>query len=219
MAVTATPAVDQVEQRQRRRTHRLLTYGGEFDLLREVADVTTPLAARVAAEPRPAACGAGVDELVAATHAAVVAIGDMLAESDAQRRTAHLPVERRGQAVKLLVELAKAERRPSPPDVDRDLLVSGAWPEILVDHCRPIAGPLSDLLERAAPPGALRGALSVSERLEGALRGIDRAAALLERGLDAAARQRAEQRGSRAAQRPSESDKKRAALAEMGVQL
>jgi hypothetical protein len=144
-------------------------------------------------------------------HAVVVAIGDMLAEADAQRRTAHLPVETRGQAVRLLLDLAAAER-PAPPEGVRG--VSDLWPERLVDHCRPVAGPLSDLLERAKPPGALRNALSVSERLEEALRQVDRAAVALERRIDMAAFYRSEHRRACG---PSESERARAVLAAMGV--
>jgi hypothetical protein len=206
-------AVDQDDQRQRRRQRRQVHYTGDFDLLREICDITTPLAARVAAEPRPASCGAGVDELVAATHAAVLAIVDMVAEADAQRRAAHLPVDTRGQAVRLLLDLAAAER-PAPPEGVRGQLVSGTWPEVLVDHCRPVAGPLSGLLERAKPPGALRGALSVSERLEEALREIDRAAKSLEQRIDTAAFYRSKHRRACG---PSESDRARAVLAAMGV--
>jgi hypothetical protein len=211
-----TTVVDQDEQRVRRRQRRPVHYT-RFNLVREIHDIiTAPLAARVAAEPAPGAYWAQVNELVDATHAAVLTIGDMLAEVDAQRRTGHLPVDQRGQAIKLLLDLAKAEH-PVRPDIDRGELVSGTWPEVLVDHCRPVAGRLSDLLERAKPPGALRGALSASERLEGALREIDRAAMSLERGLDAAARNRAERQGGRSG--PSESDRARAALATMGVKL
>lgn len=211
--VEQTPAVDQAEQRQRRRQRRALVYSGEFALLREIRDITEPLAVRVAAEPVPGAYWAQVKELVNATRAVVVVILDMAAEVEASRRTAHLRADERSQARRLLVDLAKADR-PAVPELDRGQLVSGAWPEVLVELCRPVAGTCSDLLDRgwsrSRDPRD-----SASDRLVEALRGIDRAALSLGRHIDGAAVHRerfAKARG------PSEFDRARAVLAQMGVE-
>ena len=164
--------MDQTEQRARRRRDSLtVVYSGDFDLLAEVHDIVTPLARRVAAEPNPAAFWPGIDEMTAAVHALVTEVARLLALADARRAAAHLPVEQRGRAVKMLLDLV--ERPVSPEITDADI-AHRRWAKVLSEHVAPYSGPLADLLSRAAPPGSRRGRPSVSEHLVDALREVDR---------------------------------------------
>jgi hypothetical protein len=86
-------------------------------------------------------------------------------------------------------------RRARTPQVD-GLQEAGTWAAALTEHVRPYAAELADYLAAAKPPGTTRGPLSVSERVEEALRGVDRAAITLERKLDRAERDRAARRGA-----------------------
>ena len=171
---------DQTEQRRHRRAQLDVVYSGDFDLLAEVHDIIAPLARRVAAEPNPAAFWPGIDELTAAVHALVTEVARLLALADARRAAAHLPVEQRGRAVKMLLDLV--ERPVSPEMTDADI-AHRRWAKVLSEHVSPYSGPLADLLSRAAPPGTRRGLPSVSEHLVDALREVDQAAINLEHSL------------------------------------
>ncbi|MFD6677655.1 hypothetical protein ACFWDA_25260 [Rhodococcus zopfii] len=177
-SVTAAPPTrDQDEQRQRRRTHRIVVYTGTFDLTAEVEAVLSPLAAR----PEIARYPQVVSELTVAVHEAVLDLGRLLAERDARRRTADLADDTRGRATDLIVA---ARPRPACPTIDRDALVSGSWSSDLVEHAAPLTEPLRAYLAAALPPGATGRAASVSERVVDALRPLDRAAADAARRLD-----------------------------------
>lgn len=204
------PVPDQAEQRRRRRSHMRLTYDRNFDLGKEIEAITKPLATRVAAEPAPAVYFYDVTELVVSVHKAVVmTIGDLLAARDARSRTMHLKdLAERDRAIQLLVA---RQPRPVCPQVDAADLASGRWADSLVELVTPYTGPLSDFLANALPPGAVR-AVSVSERTENALRGIDSAANALERRLHAVASDRAQ-----CAPRTSSVDAGAAELRRLGV--
>jgi hypothetical protein len=176
--------VDQVEQRERRRAQLPVEYTGEFDLLAELHDILAPLADQVAAEPSPLAYKPYVENLSGAVHKVAVTAADLVASADARRAAAHLPIEQRGRAVKMLRDLAV---RPVPPTITDAELASGAWAGTLTGHCSTYCGPLSDLLNRAAPPGTRRGAPTVSETLVEVLRGLDHATVDAQRQLDKAA--------------------------------
>ena len=204
---------EQTEQRRRRRARQRIIYGGGFSLTTEVAEILTPLADRIAAEPVPAVWWSRVTELADATHTAIVAVADLLAEADALRRTRHLPVEPRGRAVVLLCEQAK-QYRPDAVRVTDDELAAGSWAAVLIDMARPYSDPLADLLARATPPGTTRGRLCPSEQLEAALRLIDSPAIAARNTLDTAAAGRS----ARQTPRPTRSDEIAAALAALGVE-
>jgi len=131
-----------------------------------------------------------VTELTQAAHAAVITLADLLAEADGLRRTRHLPVAQRGQAVRLIAEQAKANR-PACPVVTEDDLTAGSWAAALTELARPYSDPLADLLSRALPPGTTRGLPSASEQVEAALRGIDSHAIGVRNTLESVAASRA----------------------------
>lgn len=203
----------QAEQRQRRRARQAVVYDGGFNFATEVADIVTPLAERIAAEPVPAVWWSRVTELAGATHAAIVAVADLLAEADALRRTQHLPVDQRGRAVALVREQAKAHRPDAPVVTDADI-TTASWAAVLIDMAHPYSDPLSELLSRAVKPGTTRGLLTPSERVEAALRLIDTPAIAVRNTLEIAAAGRVTHR----APRPTRSaDDIEAELAAMGV--
>jgi hypothetical protein len=147
------PPPSQDELRLRRRQSRSVVYTGSFSLVDEVSDIAAPLAKRVAAEPRPTAYWAEVDGLVTAVYKSVVVIVDMLAEVDASRRTAHLPVDQRGHAAKLIRDLAKAQR-PARPEIGCGELVSvrgrRVWSSF-VDRLRGLCAPCLTMPGRSRP--------------------------------------------------------------------
>ncbi|WP_328435739.1 hypothetical protein [Nocardia puris] len=179
------PAFDQAEARRRRRVYLAVTLPGEFDLKAEVADILEPLAERVAVDRMPGRYRDAVGALSDAVHVAVVGALMLVADRDDRARVQHLEVGARERALRLLRE---ARTLPARPTFDADALESGRWAQTLVDFAASVSEPLSRLLSDAWPPGAvaLRGQRSVSERLVDLLRGVDRAAADLERRLDRA---------------------------------
>lgn len=169
---TPVPTTDQDEQRRRRRSNRSVVYTGTFDLTAEVEAVLAPVSVR----PEVARYPHVVDHIAGATYELALELGDLLAEREARHRA-------EGRAAKLLVA---ARTRPSPPTIERAAIVSGQWATTIVDLARPLSEPLSAYLTVALPPGQTRGALSVSERVEAALRGLDRAVLSAHRTLDRA---------------------------------
>jgi hypothetical protein len=212
------PAVrfTQAELRQRRRRRQPVIYGGGFDFAAEVAAICDPLAARVAANRNPTGYFAVVGDLAVAVHAVADGVISLLVERDARRKTAHLKSDR-GRAMKMLVDLAE---RPPAPVIGCDDLVSGRWSAVLVGHVRPLTEPLAGYLATALPPDheSLRFQRSVSERVEVALRGIDRAALSVSRRLEMSAFYGGQRRPSGSNQ-AAPADQARAALSAMGVQV
>jgi hypothetical protein len=184
--------------------------------LREIFELCTPPAERVAAEPNPTAHRAGVDDLADSVHALVVLAAGLLAEADARRAAAHLPVDKRGRAVRALLDLAE---HPTAPELTDAMLASGAWVTALTDLAGPHSGRLSDLLAVAPKPGTMRGLLSVSERVINALHTADLAVAELEHRLGKAALYRKTLRRNTSDDRTRKTEQARAELAKMGVQL
>jgi hypothetical protein len=172
---------DQAQLRAARRARYAHTYTGDFSLLVEVVDQCLPLAHRVAARPNPEHYAETVDELIDAVHAATSRIAAMIARAAAERRTATLPVDARGAAIRRLIN---ATPRPPRPAIAAKALTSGAWARRVIEPARPYSPLLAELLASAAPDR--RGAPTVSEQLEAALRWIDTAALALQRKLDAA---------------------------------
>ena len=173
---SSRPVFDQAALRERRRKHQSVILGAAFDLGGEVHDIVASLAARIAARPRPAFYAPEVNGLAGAVGVLVREVHLLIVTADAQRATAHLRVADRGRATKLLIDLSP---KPADPEIGGESLADGSWAAVLTEYVRCYSGPLADLLGRAKPRGTTRGALSVSERVEAALREVDTAAAAL----------------------------------------
>lgn len=209
----------QVELRQRRRAGLSVgTYGGDWSLAREIAEVVGPLAERVAAAHRPARFArspVSVVWLAEAVHEAVGVLVGWVAETDARAKTAHLADEpgKRRYAMTTLVDLAQ---RPALPEITDKALEDSSWAGQLVALADGIDAPFAALLTRAFPPGApeLRGQPSRSEQLARLLgRTLDRAALELERRLD----RDAQADHPKTAPAQTETDRARAELAALGI--
>lgn len=208
----------QAELRARRRAGLTVgTYGGGWSLAREIADVVTPLAERVAAADRPARfflSPVSVPWLAKAVHELVGVVVGWVAEGDARAKTAHLADEpgKRRYAVTTLVDLAQ---RPALPEITDAELEDGSWAGQLVALADDIDAAFADLLAKAYPPGApeLRGQPSRSEQLARLLgRTIDRAALALTRRLD-----RDAQANNIQTETQTQTDRVRAELAALGI--
>lgn len=211
------PVFDQAELRVRRRGRQRVAYTSDFSLSREIDDVCSPPAARIAELPNPRGALVWVSDLAEATHEAVSVIVGWLAEVDAKRKTEHLAAEpaRRRNAITRLVDLTP---RPPLPEISEDDLRTGAWVAVLTALVQPYTAPLAELLARAHPPDAeaLRGTPSRSQRLERLLaETVDRRALSLERFIDRAA---ATRRHRPADPAEAKRDQARRELAELGVQ-
>lgn len=174
--------MNQDEQRERRRRHVTVEYGGEFSLADEVREITAPLAEQIVAAPAPATFRLAVDRLVAEVEATVWVATQMVAEVDAARRTRHIErVEDRQRAMTILAEQVQ---RPAAPEITATDVVSGTWSAQLTAYAETVTDDLGALLGRAVRPGYTRGRLSASERLVEALRGVDREAAAILRKIE-----------------------------------
>ncbi|WLP90510.1 hypothetical protein [Gordonia sp. NB41Y] len=173
--------MDQTEQRERRRRHVPVEYGDAFSLAAEVREITGPLAEQIVAAPAPATFRLSVDRLAAEVEATVWVATQMLAESDAARRTRHIErVEDRQRATTIL---GAQVQRPAAPVISTADVVGGTWSALLTGYAEQVDADLAALLGRAVRPGQTRGRLSASERLVEALRGVDREGCAIERKL------------------------------------
>lgn len=162
----------QDEQRDRRRNRLAVHYDGTFDLTAEIAAVLPPLGTEVSRLPAPHALRREVDTVAEA----VAEVVDVAARLIAESRTADT------QARRLAADLAV---RPHQPVITDEQIVSGSWTAAMVEYAGEVADALAAVLGRALPPDAeaLRGSLSASERVERALRSLDRAARDVEHRL------------------------------------
>lgn len=179
--------MDQAEIRRRRGNLSVDDYRG-FSVCREIADVTGPLAAQVAALSSPVQVRRRVLAYADAAHEAAGTMTRWHAERDARRRTEHLADDpgKRKYAMTTICDLAP---RPALPEITDEMIADGSWAAALVEMVTPVDGALRDLLATAFPPGApaLRGRPSRSHLLAALLREtVDRAALSLQRALDAA---------------------------------
>jgi hypothetical protein len=160
-----------------------------------------------------------IEELAEAVGEVMHVVAGLLAERDAWRkvREANIPLSRRAPAVRMIIDLAK---RPPPPRPTEAGVASGAWVVTMARHVKPFSSDLADLLGHAWPPGAdaLRGAPSVSERVEKALRIVDAAALRLQRRLDRAA-QTDSDRSTHQATDTDPAEQARRELAALGIEL
>jgi len=208
---TPPPTYSQAELRERRRKRLPVAYDGRFDLTAEVAAILDPLAERVAADPHPLAFAVQVDDVVVAVAGSVRTLAVLLAEREARRRTANVPVAHRGAAVRAMVTLAD---KPTDPEITDDDIRSGRWAAILTEHAATYSADLADYLAHAIPPGQTRGLLSMSEHTEDALREIDTAATNLARRLSYVENLREQTTDTGAA--PTEADRARETLTSLG---
>jgi hypothetical protein len=214
------PRYSQQELRARRRQRLSVSYGGGFDLALEVADIITPLAVRVAAEPNPVAWRGEVEHLADVVHELVGTMAGWLAEDEAREKVGGVKPDARSRSVRLLTDLAP---RPAAPELTADHVTGGTWAAVLVDMARCYSGQLGKLLARSRPPNdpGLQGQPSRSARLEDALRPLDHAALDLSKRLDQAAMRR--EQDARASTAARKRDKERAnkidELRKAGVQV
>lgn len=186
--VTAPPVPTQDELRDRRRRGLIHVYRGDWSLHAEVHAICTPVADRLTLESNAPVVLPTVQRIADAVHTLVSEVVALIARSDAEDRAEHLRgTDEYGRSIRLLVDLAE---RPECPEIAGDDLADGSWSAVLIDMARPYSERLDTLLRRANPPGMMRGALSVSERLEEQLRAVDRAVLELARKLDDAAAHR-----------------------------
>lgn len=167
------PVPTQDEQRHRRRQHLTVVYDGRFDLTAETEAILEPLAGRSDITRYPHL----VREVTTAVHQMRLDLEQLLVERDARRRISDLPYEKRGRARDLIVA---AWQRPTAPVIDP----TGPWVDALADHAAPLTDGLREYLARATPPGQTRGGISISERVESAVRELDRAVTYAVRRLD-----------------------------------
>ena len=165
----------QEQQRDRRRQRLTVHYTGTFALTAEVAAIVEPLAREVSRLRDPRVLRRDVDAVAEAVAETVHVAAGLIAESrtaDDERRLARHAAPCHPLAV-----------RPRQPVITDEQIVSGSWSTAMVEYAGEVADDLAALLARALPPEAevLRGSPSASERIERALRSLDRAALDLER--------------------------------------
>lgn len=220
------PIYSQAEKLQRRRNSLGVLLGGDWILHHDIAAICGPLAEQIVTAPcsarflrahlddnvghlvGPSSPSASIDDLALAVHEVVhVGVG-LIREAAVQRQTTHLSVEQRARAQVVANTLAE---RPPLPEFNRDDAETGAWATALVDLCEPWSAALADLLGRAQTR-------AVSDRMIAALREVDRTAASLQRRLNRDAVMRAD-RAKRPAPAPTDADRARKELLQLGVTL
>ncbi|OHT54094.1 hypothetical protein [Mycobacteroides chelonae] len=172
---------DQDELRSRRRKRLPLRYGGTFNLAAEIEAVITQAAQEASRLADPLPLRGAIENVLDAVHESMFVSVSLLSESKASDPN----ITRR-----LVADLAA---RPRLPEISDAQIISGSWVHALAAWTEPYAGDLARLLANAHPPGhdALRGNPSASERVERALRGLDRAVLTLERRIPQIAQRQA----------------------------
>ncbi len=165
----------QAEQRQRRRGWLSVVYDNRFDLGAEVSDIVGPLAEQAAALRYPPAVRGLVADVAGSVAGVLRVVTGLLAESH------HLSGDARARVARAVANLAVEQSPPGDPSI-----LDGSWAADLVDQAAVFTADLAQFLGAALPPGAARD-LSVSERLEVALRDLDGVALRLARVLPRAA--------------------------------
>jgi hypothetical protein len=210
-----TEPVTQAECREARLAGFWFEWPVDFDLAAEVEAICRPMARRGAAAcaacPQSASLTAAIEEMVDAVHESVSEIATMVARADAAARCAHLPVDERGVARRLVMDLAQRPQRPVIADGD---LMRGRWAGHLRKLAAPYAAPLAELLRADARVGGE----AVSDKLDVALKRIDREALSLQRRIEAVARPKAPSTSPSPAA-VTQADRARLELSRMGVAL
>jgi hypothetical protein len=166
--------------RERRRRQLRTNYGADFDLVAEVREIVSPLAAQVSevlagpivlrdtsVDGKPLALHAEVQAVATAVHELRNAVVELLA------RDKQISAQARARL--------SAAVGADPPYVTDEQLRSGAWVAALTGHVGPLAGDLAALLGRSAATATAGCVSSVSESLVEALRPLDSAALSLAR--------------------------------------
>lgn len=201
--------------RAARRAKRPHTYTKTFDLRAELEEIITPL------QMRATALAAGdrsrlsttVDRLADAVHESVCEIADMVVRADAAARVAHVPIDARGTARRLVLDLAPPP--PARPVVSEAALLAGTWVAALVAIAEPYRESLSQLLFDAP----LVDGEPVSEKLRASLCLIDSAARSVERAIEALVRRGQQSRVATPLPATPPRDKTLAELARLRVAL
>lgn len=157
---------DQAAMRQRRRQWLRVSYGSSFDLAAEIRDITTHLAGEASQLKYPLAMRADVDNVTDAVHELLSTVVGMLAGS------AQLD---RGATARIAQAVADLAQRPREPVVDDNMIVSGSWAALLVEHVEPHSADLARFLGRATK--------DTTDRFTDALRILDAAAMNMSRKL------------------------------------
>ncbi len=202
--------ITQEQCRAARRAKLPFAWPAEFDLPGEISAICQPLAAAVAGLDDPATLAGPVNKVAEAVHESVSEIAAMVVHADAVRRCAHVHIDQRGLAKRMLLDLAVPP--PARPTITAAQLVAGQWAGLLVEIAAPYREPLSELL-RDSP---LIDGEHVSERLEASLTRFDSAALTLTRRIGALAR-RGRDGDAQAAPATSPRDKARHELARLRV--
>ncbi|SIJ61775.1 Uncharacterised protein [Mycobacteroides abscessus subsp. bolletii] len=199
---TATHTFTQAQLRERRHQGLPVKLGGGWSLRDEVAEIVEPLTA--VDQTRPLSYARCVDDLTEAVHTFVHDVVGLLARADAERRTRHIGIDQRGRSIQALVDLTV---RPRQPVITDKALIDGTWAVVLVELTEPYSSDLATLLGNAATT-------AVSDRIIAGLRAVDATAAVLQRRLENIPRSSAD-----APPVPTEADRARAELEEMGISL
>lgn len=160
---------DQTELRNLRRSGPAPVHLS-FDLRREIAEQVAPVERGITALPRPAAMRGAVAEVIAAADTVTLIVAELISDS------AGASPEARRRSAGVMAELA-ARAQSEEPAVTDSMITGGTWAADLLVRTEVLADDLAALLARAHRPGspALGGDLSVAERVEQALRRLDRA--------------------------------------------
>ncbi len=150
---------------------------------------------------------AAVDEFSDCLHECLSEICTLVASLQAENACAHVPIDERGRAKRLVMDLTQ---RPARPVVVEDRVIRRNWVGLLLQMTKPYTEPLAVLLA-ADTTGA------ISERLESSLKRIDAADLRLGRRIDALQRRNRQQSGQPGV--PTREDKDRAELERLGVRL
>lgn len=205
--------VTQAQCREARRTRMPYSWPADFALSREIIEIFEPLAEAVAALPNPGRAAAEVEKVADAVYELVTDLADLVGAADSARRVAHLPIDSRVSAKRLLDDLAPPP--PARPTITEAQLVEGTWPAPLVELAAPYAEPLAALLRADARIGGE----SVSDHLEEGLRFVDAAALQLQRRIDRLESVTLRHRTPAAPAPASPADRARAELTRLGVPL
>lgn len=164
------PPTDQREQRSVRQLGGSAPPSAGFDLAVEFGEQLAGLERGIVDLPRPAAMRGAVAEVVAAADTVTLIVAELISDS------AGASPEARRRSTGVMAELATRAQSEEPAVTD-SMVTGGTWSAALLARSEVLADDLAALLVRAHRPGAaaLGGDMSVAERVEQALRRLDRA--------------------------------------------
>ena len=202
--------VTQEQCRAARRAKLAFDWPAEFSLPGEIEAICQPIAA-AAALANPTHLAGPVNTLAGAVHECITEVADMVTRVDAARRCAGVPIDQRGVARRMVLDLAP--RPPQRPTLTAAQLAAGTWVAPLVKLAEPYREGLRELLHEAP---RINGEPLI-EKFEAALRVIDSAALSAERAIEKLVRRRRSQPAVAAPAATPPRDKALAELARLGV--